>query len=82
MLKEDLNIHIYNICWSMMDDEDYGLPTKMDLEESVDSDYDMDEVLENIADFLSERYERRVRGFSADVLTKDGTVYTRTDIRR
>ena len=81
MLKEELNIHIYNICWSMID-EDYDLQTKMDLQESVDADYDMDEVLENIADFLSERYERRVRGFSADVLTKDGTVYTRTDVRR
>lgn len=82
MLKEELNIHIYNICWFMIDDEDYDLPTKMDLQESVDADYDIDEVLENIADFLSERYERRVRGFSADVLTKDGTVYTCTDVRR
>ena len=82
MLKEELNIHIYNIRWSMIDDEDYDLPTKMDLQESVDSDYDMDEVLENIADFLSERYERRVRGFNADVLTKDGTIYTRTDVIR
>lgn len=82
MLKTELTIHIYNICWSMIDDEDYDLPTKMDLQESVDADYDIDEVLENIADFLSERYERRVRGFSADVLTKDGTVYTCTDVRR